>query len=241
MNIHTRPIEYRDGDAILEGRLAVDSTRGERRPAVMVVHAYGGCSAFEQERARSLAQLGYVGFAADLYGKGVYSADPAVAMQLMQPFLDDRSLLLRRLTLALAALQEQPEVDGNRIAAIGYCFGGLAVLDLARSGAPVAGVASFHGMLDRPDRIPLHEISSKVLVLHGWQDPMVPPEHVLEFAREMKQCEADWQLLCYGTAVHAFTNHAVNDRARGLQYDPAADRRSWTALRTFLSELFYAP
>lgn len=238
MNISNRPIEYRDGDVILEGRLAVDSTSGERRPAVLIVHAYGGCSAFEQERASALAELGYVGFAADLYGKGVYSADPAVATRLMQPFLDDRGLLLRRMTLALASLREQPEVDRHRVAAIGYCFGGLAVLDLARSGAAVAGVASFHGLLDRSGGTVLQAIAPKILVLHGWQDPMVPPEQVLEFAREMRQCEADWQLLCYGTALHAFTNPAANDRARGLQYEPAADRRSWTALRTFLSELF---
>ena len=156
----------------------------------------------------------------------------------MQPFLDDRPMLQHRMQISLNTLREQPEVDADRSAAIGFCFGGLCVLDLARSGGNVAGVVSIHGLLAAPGNTSGATIGASVLALHGWDDPMATPEDVNSFGAEMSAMKADWQLHAYGNTMHAFTNPAANDPAMGTVYNATADRRSWQAIQNFLEELF---
>jgi len=237
MSIQTRHIEYQEGGVTLEGYLAVDTATTKPRPAVAVAHAFGGRGEHECERARQLAAMGYVGFALDVYGKGVLARDVAESMELMTPLLNDRALLLRRMSAGLDALRVQPEVDGARMAAVGYCFGGLCVLDLARSGADVRGVASFHGMFDPPTTASAAAINAKILILHGWSDPMVLPQDVVNLGAELTNAKADWQIHGYGGTLHGFTQPTSIDHARGVVYDPRAERRSWQALENFLDEV----
>lgn len=238
MALQQRVVEYRDGDTVLEGRLAWDDTVEGSRPGVLVAHAWGGRSDYEDGKADALAGLGYTAFAADLYGKGVRGGDPETNAALMQPFLDDRGGLQQRLLVSLDELRRQPEVDGDKVAAIGFCFGGLCVLDIARSGANIAGVVSFHGLFAAPGNTNGNKIRAKVLALHGWDDPMAPPEAVNALAAELSEMGADWQLHAYGNTMHAFTNPAASNAGMGTVYDPVADRRSWQAMSNFLQELF---
>ena len=238
MTIRTKGIEYADGGTLLEGMLAWDDAIDGPRPGILVSHAWRGRSDFEEGKARRLAELGYAGFALDLYGKGVLGRSSEENAALMQPFINDRPMLQARLRLALGAMQGQSVVDGDRCAAIGYCFGGLCVLDLARSGAAVVGVASFHGLFGAPPNTRGNRIAARVLALHGWDDPMVPPEQVVALARELSDAGSDWQIHAYGATSHAFTNPLANDAERGLVYKPEADRRAWQALVNFLDELF---
>ena len=236
--IQERLIKYEHAGAGLEGLLAFDDTVEGTRPAVMVVHAWGGRSGFECDKARALAELGYVGFAADLYGKGVLGASVEENAGLMQPFLDDRALLQARLTAALETLKSLPEVDSNRVAAIGYCFGGLCVLDMARIGADVKGVASFHGLFGAPGNTTGARIKAKVLALHGHEDPMVPVDAVVALEQELTEAGADWQIHVYGNTFHAFTNPEANNPDLGAIYNKGAAMRSWQTLVNFLEELF---
>jgi dienelactone hydrolase len=238
MSLQHRLIEYRDGDTVLEGRLAWDDDFEDPRPGVLVSHAWSGRSPYEDGKADALARLGYVAFALDLYGKGVRGTGPEDNAALMQPFLDDRAMLQQRLLRSLETLRGQPEVDNARVAAIGFCFGGLCVLDIARSGAELAGVVSFHGLLSPPGNTDANRARARVLVLHGWDDPMATPDAVRDLASELTELGADWQLHAYGNTQHAFTNPAANDPDRGTVYDAAADRRSWQAMKNFLEELF---
>jgi dienelactone hydrolase len=238
MSLQHRLIEYGDGDSVLEGRLAWDDDFTGPRPGVLVSHAWSGRSAYEDGKADALARLGYVAFALDLYGKGIRGTSPEENAALMKPFLDDRVMLQERLLRSLDTLREQPEVDAGRAAAIGFCFGGLCVLDIARSGAELAGVVSFHGLLVSPGNTDGNRARARVLVLHGWDDPMATPDAVLNLATEMTALGADWQLHAYGNTQHAFTNPAANDPERGTVYDEVADRRSWQAMMSFLDEIF---
>ena len=238
MSLQHRLIDYRDGETLLEGRLAWDDQFEGPRPGILVAHAWSGRSDYEDGKADALAQLGYAAFALDLYGKGVSGANPGENAALMQPFLDDRAMLQQRLLVSLEVLRQQPEVDASRIAAIGFCFGGLCVLDVARSGAELAGVVSFHGLLAAPENTQGAHARTRILVLHGWDDPMATPEAVKGLAAELTALGADWQLHAYGNTQHAFTNPAANDPARGTVYDEAAERRSWQAMNYFLDELF---
>lgn len=238
MTIQTRLVEYQHNGDVLEGWLAWDDSLAGARPGVLVSHAFRGRERFECERAEDLARLGYVGFALDLYGKGVSAADNDEAFALMAKFTADRPMLQARLDSAIAALREQAEVDASQLAAIGYCFGGMCVLDMVRTGAPLAGVASFHGALAAPDNTAGKRISGRVLVEHGWDDPMVPPEQVLAFIEEMNAAQADWQLHAHGNTVHSFTNPHANDPDFGTVYSESANRRSWQSLQNFLGELF---
>lgn len=237
MTIQTRTIEYKDGDVVLEAYMAWEEGH-DPKPGVLISHAWGGRSEFEQGKAEILAELGYVGFALDLYGKGVLGASREENSALMQPLLDDRAALQRRMLLALVQIKKQKEVDGSRIAAMGFCFGGLCVLDLARTGADLSGVASVHGLFSPPGNMAGERIKAKVLVLHGWDDPMATPDQVLALADELTNAGADWQIHGYGNTVHAFSNPAANDPAHGTVYNPVADRRSWQSLQLFLAELF---
>lgn len=238
MSIQTRIFDYKDGDTVLEGLIAWDDAQHEPRPGVMVCHAWAGRSDFEDGKAVGLAKLGYTGFALNLYGKGVRGSGPDENAVLMQPFLDDRVLLQRRLLLSLATMRIQPEVDESRIAAIGFCFGGLCVLDIARSGEVLDGVISFHGLFGSPGNTSGNTIKAKVLALHGWDDPMATPDAVVALGEELTAMGADWQLHGYGNTVHAFTNPVANDADSGVVYNESADRRSWVAMQNFLAELF---
>ena len=232
-----RLIEYMHNGTLLEAYLAWDETRTGPRPAVMISHAWAGRSEFEQAKARALAELGYAGFALDMYGKNVLGTTPEQNTKLMTPFMNDRRMLQGRQLAALAALREQADIDTGRVAAMVFCFGGLCVLDLARAGADVRGVVSFHGLLAKPDKIENGKITAKVLVLHGHDDPMVSVEQVVEFEGEMSTANVDWQVHAYGATMHSFTNPAANNPAAGTVYNPRAERRSWASLVNFLAEV----
>lgn len=238
MGIATRTIEYFDGGDVFEAYMAWDDSSRDSRPAVLISHAWAGRGELEEHRAEQLAELGYVGFALDMYGKGKRGASKEENAALMQPLIDDRTVLQRRMNLALDVCRKQKEVDANRVAAMGFCFGGLCALDLARTGAEVAGVASFHGLFSPPGNTDGNQISAKVLVLHGWDDPMAKPDQVLALAEELSAMGADWQIHAYGDTVHAFTNPAADDPDFGTVYDADADRRSWQSLQLFLAEIF---
>jgi dienelactone hydrolase len=237
MGVRTETIEYYDGDGCLEGFFAYDDALSEPVPAVMISHAWRGRDDFVCNKARALAALGYAAFALDMYGKGVLGGDLEENARLMQPFMDDRSLLQRRMTLALDTVRGLEQVDAERVAAIGFCFGGLSVLDLARTGAELCGVVSFHGLLTPPGNTRGNRIKAKVLMLHGHDDPMVPVEDVLAVQHEMTEAGADWQFYSYGHTMHAFTNPIANDPDFGTVYHPVADRRSWQSMRNFLDEV----
>ena len=238
MGLQHRVIEYSDGDTVFEGRLAWNDDSGAPRPGILVAHAWGGRSANEDRKADELAELGFTALALDLYGKGKRGSGPDENAALMQPLLDDRALLQRRMSVALDTLRAQPEAEAGSIAAIGFCFGGLCVLDLARTGADIAGVVSFHGLFAPPGNTAGNTIKARVLALHGWDDPMATPDSVLALAQELSAMGADWQLHAYGNTMHAFTNPAAADPDMGTVYDAAADRRSWQAMANFLDELF---
>ena len=231
-------IEYEHEGTTLEAYLTYDESRDGPLPGVLISHAWGGRGELECAKARALAGQGYAGFALDMYGKGVLGSGPDENATLMQPFLDDRSLLQTRLVAALTAAQGHAVVDTARIAAMGFCFGGLCVLDLARTGVDIRGVVSFHGLLGKPGNTDGKAIKAKVLVLHGHDDPMAPVEHVNELESELTAAGADWQIHAYGNTMHSFTNPQANDPDFGTVYNEAADRRSWTTLLNFLEEIF---
>lgn len=238
MSVTTRLVDYDDGHINYQGMVALDDAQPGTRPGVLIAHTIRGRSAFEEGKAEALAELGYAALALDVYGKNELRTDDDNTRSQMNALKANRGELARRLAFSLKILKEQPEVDASQTAAIGFCFGGLCVLDLARSGEELAGVVSFHGLLDAPDNAVARSIDTKVLVLHGWDDPMATPDSVLALSREMTAAHADWQIHAYGNTVHAFTNPAANDRNRGTVYDAAADRRSWVAMTNFLNELF---
>lgn len=237
MTIQTRTVEYSHGGTLLEGFLAWDDAQDSPRPGVLVAHAWAGRGEFEQGKAIKLAEQGYVGFALDMYGKGVLGNGPEENTVLMTPFMEDRQLLQDRMQLAVAVLRDQQEVDAGRVAAIGFCFGGLCVLDLARIGSDVRGVASFHGLFIPAGNTAGTPITAKVLCLHGYDDPMAQPQSMVDLAAELGAAGADWQINAYGNTVHSFTNPAADDKAAGTAYDARADRRSWVALQDFLEEV----
>jgi dienelactone hydrolase len=237
--VQTRSVEYRQGDTVLEGYLAFDASSTAKRPGVLVVHEWTGINPYTRRRVEQLAGLGYVAFAADIYGKGVRPATREEAAATAGKYKADRALLRARVQAALAELRRQPNVDPAKVAAIGYCFGGTTVLELARSGADVLGVVSFHGGLDTPTPSDAKKIRAKVLALHGADDPNVPPAQVQAFEDEMRGGKVDWQLVKYSGAVHSFTNpDAGNDNSKGAAYNAAADRRSWEAMKAFFAEIF---
>ena len=238
MAIVSNTVAYLDGDAVLEAFFSFDDALTGRRPTVLINHTWAGRDGFVAEKAKKLAALGYVGFAVDMYGKGVLGANPEENMKLMQPFMADRAMLQRRMKAALAAVKLMPWVDDTKIAAIGFCFGGLCSLDLARTGVDIKGVVSFHGLLMPPGNTQGNAIKAKILALCGRDDPLVPAEQVLAFEQEMTDAGADWQLHTYGNTMHGFTNPLANDPAFGTVYQPDADRRSWITMQNFLAEIF---
>lgn len=234
----TKMIDYQDGDTQLEGYLAYNEASAPL-PAVLVAHDWSGRRQFACKAAERVAAMGYAGFALDMYGKGIYGRDGDTEgnAALMNPYASDRVLLRRRINAALSAVRIFSQVDAARIAAMGYCFGGMCVLELARSGADVAGVISIHGIL-APGDAANEKISAKVLCLHGHDDPMVPPDQVLAFENEMTDAGVDWQIHVYGGTKHAFTNPAANNPDFGTVYKEIAEKRAYQSVANFLGELF---
>lgn len=238
--LRNQKIDYQDGDVTLEAYIAYDDSHHENKPAVLICHDWSGKNEFACNKADKIAELGYVGFALDMYGKGKIGNTKEEKIALMQPLMEDRAKLQKRILAALDAVKKLELVDPNRIGAMGFCFGGLCVLDLARSGADVKGVVSFHGLLHAPEDISEHSIKAKVLALHGFDDPMVTPDQVIEFGNEMTHANVDWQLDIYGNTMHAFTNPEANDPGFGTVYNKKADSRSFVAMREFFKEIFAA-
>ena len=236
--IHTETVEYRQGDTTLEGFLAYDDAISGKRPGVLVVHQWFGLTDYEKHRATMLAQLGYVAFCADIYGKGVRPKDVSEAGALAGKYKNDRTLLRARVNAGLDELKKNEFVDTNRVAAIGYCFGGTTVIELARSGADLNGVVSFHGGLDSPTPADGKNIKCKVLALAGADDPFQKPEDLTAFESEMRDNKVDWQIVFYGGAVHAFTQPDPGFVNAGAKYNEKADKRSWEAMKTFFAEIF---
>jgi dienelactone hydrolase len=236
--IHTEAVEYKQGDTTLEGYLAYDDAISGKRPGVLVVHQWLGLTGYEKHRAEQLAALGYVAFCADIYGKGVRPQTTAEAGAQAGKYKSDRALLRARVNAALDVLEKNAFVDTKRVAAIGYCFGGTTVIELARSGANIAGIVSFHGGLDSPAPADGKNIKCKVLVLAGADDPFQKPEDLTAFESEMRDSKVDWQIVFYGGAVHAFTQPNPGFVNAGAKYNEKADKRSWEAMKDFFAEIF---
>ena len=233
----TRTVEYSDSEKTYEGYLALP---GEAAPIGLVVvgHAWGGLSDHEREVCDRLSGLGYAAFAYDIYGKGERGETTEECQALMNPLASDRAKLQSRLATSIATAQKETGIGKEKTVGIGYCFGGLCALDEARAGLDVVGVASFHGLFMAADNLPDDtEITAKVLILHGYDDPMAEPEAMVGVCNEMTKKKADWQLVAYGNTMHAFTNKGANDPDFGTVYSPSADARSWTELGNFLKEV----
>jgi dienelactone hydrolase len=236
--VETREVTYKDGDQTLKGYIAYEPSQQGKRPGIVVVHEWYGLNDYAKLRARQLAGMGYVALAADMYGDGVVAETRDEAAKLAGKIRSDRGLMRRRAGRALAELKADERVDPGRTAAIGYCFGGGCVLELARSGADLNGVVSFHGNLDTPNPEATAKPKASILVCHGAADPHVPTDSVEAFQKEMHACGADWQLNMYGGAVHAFTNpDSGDDPSTGAAYDPVAARRAWEDMKRFLEEV----
>jgi dienelactone hydrolase len=230
--IQTKRIEYRDGDTVLEGFVAWDDAKTGKRPGIMIVHDWNGLDGYEEGRARQLAQMGYVGFAADIYGKGVRPTNAQESGQQAGKYRSDLALFRGRLNAALSTLKALDQVDAGKAAAMGYCFGGGGVLELARSGADVNGVISFHGSIAPQNPEDGKNIKTKVLAIHAAQDPAVNRDAMSAFMNEMRDHKVDYQMVVYNLNTHAFTVPGGNS------YDATADRRSWAELTRFLGEIF---
>jgi dienelactone hydrolase len=238
MSVISNTVAYLDGDVLLEAFFAFDDAFQGRRPAVLINHTWAGRDEFVAEKAKKLAALGYVGFAVDMYGKDIMGSSPEENEKLMRPFMNNRQMLQKRMQAALYAVKLMPWVDDSKIAAIGFCFGGLCALDLARTGVELKGVVSFHGLLGKPDNTQGNIIKAKILALHGHDDPLAPVDQVLAFEQEMTSAGADWQLHTFGNTLHAFTNPQANSPDFGMAYQADADRRSWLAMENFMTEVF---
>ncbi|EQA44805.1 dienelactone hydrolase family protein [Leptospira broomii serovar Hurstbridge str. 5399] len=238
--VKTETVEYKQGDTTLEGFLAYPEGKDKKAPGIILVHDWFGLGENTKARAKQLAALGYVAFAADIYGKGVRPKSIEEAAKLAGSFREgDRKLLRARAQAALDALKSQSNVDADNLAILGYCFGGTAALELARTGAPLKGTISFHGGLSTPKPEESNVIKGKVLAMHGADDPFVKAEEVAAFQEEMRKAKIDWQFVSYGGAVHSFTiKEAGNDNSKGAAYNEKADHRSWVELRNFLKEIF---
>ncbi len=238
--VKTETVEYKDGDTVLEGYLAYDDAIQGARPGVVVVHEWTGLGTYVKSRAEKLAQLGYAAFGVDIYGKGVRPANNKEAGEQATIYKKDRALMRRRALAGLNAfLKRDKLVDSSRVAAMGYCFGGTTSLEMARAGATLAGVVSFHGGLDSPAQDDIRNFKGKVLILHGADDPYVPKEDIAAIQTAMRAAGTDWQFVAYSSAVHSFTNPAAGtDASKGAAYNASADRRSWDHMKLFLSEVF---
>lgn len=236
--MYTEEYIYSHDNQQLNGYLAYDAQAQGLQPAVLVVHDWSGRNDFACRQAEHLAKSGYIGFAVDMYGEGKTGESIEEKQALMGPFIKDKRLLRARIQAALQAVLTLKNVDPQRIAIMGFCFGGMCALELARSGADLVGVVTFHGILTPSKELTSYPIKAKILVLHGYEDPMVSHHDVEAFCQEMNAGNVDWQLNVYGNAQHAFTNPNAHDKQRGLVYNNQAAKRSFQALMNFLEEVF---
>ncbi len=234
--IHTSTMPYNDNETSLEGFVAFDPE--EQQPLVILCHSWQGRNAFICEKAELMARSGYVGFALDMYGKGILGHTNEENAALKAPFIQDRALLQRRVLKAFDAASSLPYVDTTRIAVLGFGFGGVCALDLARSGAPLKGAISVYGHFDPPHKVPQCDIQAKVLVLHGYDDAIVPLSELRHFEKEMTDAKVDWQAHIYSNTMHAFANPHANDPQSGIAYNEVSANRAWVAIANFLDELF---
>jgi len=235
--IQTQKVAYSDSTQTYEGVVAYQES-ATPKPVIMIAHAYGGQSAFEENKALALAQLGYVGFAIDVYGKGKRAKSPDEAQQLMDTLNSDRALLLERMKTSLAQARNFEFGDETKIGAIGFCFGGKCVLDLARSGAALKGALSFHGLYDAPSFNTNQKIVTPLLILHGWDDPLAPPADMVSIANELTEKGADWEIDAYGHTGHAFTNPNAKFPEKGLVYNQDVSDKAWTRMKSFFQKAF---
>lgn len=231
-------LEYTAGDTLCKGEFYTPTQADGPVPVVLVCPGWDGLNDEVRGKAKNLAAHGYIAFAIDVHGGGKTFTDRADLIPTLAPYLKDRSLLLERMQGAVKAAKTIPGADLARMGAMGYCFGGGAVLDLARGGGDdIKGVVTFHGVLEGNTLDNPQMLSAKILVLHGNDDPMVPPEQVVAFKAEMTAKQVDWQLHTYGHTVHSFTRAAADDPAFGTVYNASADRRSWQAMLNFFGEV----
>lgn len=236
--IKTEAVQYFDGKTALEGYLAYDDTIKSPRPVVMIVHQWKGLGDYEKSRAQQIAEKGYVAFAIDIYGKGVRATNSDEAGKLAGIYKNNRTLYRQREKVALDFISKDKRVDTKRVIAIGYCFGGMGVLEMGRAGFPLAGIVTFHGDLSNPNPSDAKNIKGKVAVFHGAIDPFVDRKQVDGFLDEMNTAKVDFQFSEYSGAVHAFTDKSSgNDIKAGVAYNAEADRRSWQAFTDFLNEV----
>jgi dienelactone hydrolase len=235
MQIATKPVAYNDADTKLNGVFFWDESLTTKRPGILVVHGGAGLDEHAKNCARHFAELGYIAFACDMYGEGIAGNRERI-MATINELRAEPDRLPRRATAGIDALKSHP-LTNSRIAAVGYCFGGMTVLELARSGAPLAGIVSVHGSLDTKRPAAPDAIQAKILVCHGALDPHVPLTQITAFADEMKTANADWQLVIYGNAMHGFT-HEDKWNVPGVAYHAPSDARSWRAIESFLTEIF---
>jgi dienelactone hydrolase len=234
--IKTEAIEYKQGSTACEGYFAYDDAKSGKRPGILVVHEWGGLGDYVKQRSRMLAELGYVAFGCDIFGKGVRATTMEDCAKISEPYYKDRGLIRARAQAGLDQLKGHDRVDAARTVAIGYCFGGLVVLEMVRGGTSVKGVVSFHGQFNTPT--PAKSVAPKVLVLHGASDPVTPPEEVAGLIKEMEEAKADWQFVLYGGAKHTFTNFNLPPNLEGpAAYNENADKRSWVAMKDFFQEV----
>lgn len=240
MAVQRRTIVHDGPGGPFEGVFAWDDAVAGPRPGVLVVPNVLGQKEADNRKAEALAALGYAAFACDVFGQGKRGEPGPDYARYMNELDADRGLLRDRLAASLAALRGQDEVDAAKVAAIGFCFGGKCVLDMARGGLDFLGGVSFHGVYDRPDYPTVVPVAAKLLVCHGWDDPLGPPDAVVALARELTGAGADWQLHAYGNAGHAFTDIELKGHSPhpAVAYEERADRRSWAAMQHFLAELF---
>lgn len=240
--IKTQEIEYKDGDTVLQGFLAYDDSVTGKRPGILVCHEWWGVNDYTRSRAQQLAQLGYVAFALDMYGKGVVTDNPAEAQKLATKLYSDSSALRRRAAAGLKVLADQKNVDPSKLAAIGYCMGGKVALELARSGADLRALVSFHGALSTDTPARPGDLKPHILICHGADDTFISPEEQSKFLQEMKDAKADFEFVQYAGAVHGFTNpNADKYNIPGLKYNKKADERSWAHMQRVFNEAFGPP
>jgi len=234
-------LQYKDGDLNLHGLVAYDEGTSGKRPGVVIMPDAFGIAPFVRERAERLAKLGYVGFGADPYGNGFTAKDLQEGIKNAMALLENPAVVRGRVRAALDKLASLPQVDSSRLAVMGYCMGGTCSLEIARSGAAVRGVVSFHGGLATKQPALAGQVKAKVLVCNGADDPFVPAAQIAEFNEEMTKAGVDWQVINYGGTVHSFTNpDAASIGAAGIAYNKSADERSWHAMASFFAEVFAA-